>query len=341
MGTVEAVHTALVDFGAYELRVPSRRELAAFLDQGLRHHRRELKSLQAVASASQLELYDTLNADHPPDSVIRAPLPTKSIDTLATYETSVDIGARIQLWRAGNERRSDPNIKMQLALAEIELRHTRSTGEQTQERLRASETKAEAARRGFEAERQGLTTKLAKRDAELRGLATELAKREERIRSSRQTTELVQGATSRPRRESVQTGAGTARPRNQARHAGRDDPLSPPDNHGRRKEPVGTWRPNWPGETWRYESSRPSWPFGDVQLQTSRKTAEEAQAEGREFQGEVVRSRAGSTRTGASQERAGASQGRARANPSRYRAGPRTPKGAEHSAPPASRRGCT
>ena len=128
MGTVEAVHAALVDFGAYELRVPSRRELAAFLDQGLRHHRRELKSLQSVATASQLELYDALNADHPPDSVVRAPLPSKSIDTLATYEGSVDIAERIQLWRASNERRSDPNLKMQLALAELELRHARSTG---------------------------------------------------------------------------------------------------------------------------------------------------------------------------------------------------------------------
>ena len=231
--TVEAVHAALVDFGAYDLRVPSRRELGAFLDHGLRHHRSERKSLQAVATASQLELYDALNADHQPDSVGRAPLPNKNIDTLANYEGSVDIAERVQLWRASNERRSDPNMKMQLALAELELRHARSTGElelrharstgeQTQERLRVAETKAEATRRRLETERQRLATELAKRDErirsarqtiaqtqavrgdlaeklsrrehELRDLATKLATRDETIRSSRQTIAQAQRA---------------------------------------------------------------------------------------------------------------------------------------------------
>ena len=216
--TVDALHAALVDFGAYELRVPSRRELAAFLDHGLRHHHRGRKSLQAAATASQLKLYDALNTGRPPDSVVDTPLPTKSVETLAIYESTVDIVERVQLWRASNERRSEPNMKMQLALAELELRHARST----EERLQVSETRAEATRRRLEAERQRLATELAKRDErirlsrqtveqtqaarrdlaeklsrrehELRDLATKLATRDEKIRSSRQTTAQAQRA---------------------------------------------------------------------------------------------------------------------------------------------------
>ena len=192
MATVETIHAALVQFGAYTLRIPAARELGAFLDHRLRHHRHELKSLQAVATASQLELYRALNADGALDRVASASPPNKTIDTLATYEVGVDIGERTDLWRASNERRNDPNVKTQLALTELELRHALATGEQTRERLRVSETRAEAIRRELEGQRQGLTAKLAKRDAELRGLATELAKRDERIRSSRQTVEQTQ-----------------------------------------------------------------------------------------------------------------------------------------------------
>lgn len=190
--TVGTIHAALEQYGAYELRVPTARELGAFLDHGLRHHRHELKSVQAVATASQLELYRALNADGPLDGVASASLSNKTIDTLATYEASVDIGERIERWRASNERRSDPNVKTQLALTGLELRHALATGEQTRERLRVAETRAEATRRELEALRKGLTTQLGKRDAELRGLATELARRDERIRSSRQTIEQTQ-----------------------------------------------------------------------------------------------------------------------------------------------------
>ena len=270
--TVEAVHGALVDFGAYDLRVPGRRELEAFLDHGLRHHRRERKSLQAAATASQLELYDALNADHPSDSVVWAPLPSKGIDTLATYEGSVDIAERVQLWRASNEQRSDPNMKMQLALAELEFRHARATGEQTQERLRATETKAEATRRRLETERQRLATELAKRDErirsarqtiehaqaqrrdlaerlsrrelELRDLATKLATRDETIRSSRQTIAQAQ----RARRDSA------------SKLARRDMEV---------------------------RDLTTKLAVRDVQLQTSRKTTEQAQAERREFRSKL------------------------------------------------------
>ena len=44
--TVGTIHEALRQYGAYDLRAPGTRELAAFLDQGLRHHRRELKSFR-------------------------------------------------------------------------------------------------------------------------------------------------------------------------------------------------------------------------------------------------------------------------------------------------------
>ena len=216
MATVETIHAALVQYGTYALRVPAARELGAFLDHGLRHHRREVKSLQAVATASQLELYHALNADSPLEPAASAPLPAKTIDTLTSYETGVDIGERMKLWRASNEGRSDPNLKLRLALAELELRHALSTGEQTRARLRASETNAEATRRQLASERQelakrderirssrktieqtqavrrDLAEKLSRRELELRDLATKLATRDETIRSSRQTIAQAQ-----------------------------------------------------------------------------------------------------------------------------------------------------
>ena len=216
--TVETIHAALVQYGAYALRVPAARELGAFLDHGLRHHRQEPKSLQAVATASQLALYRALNADGPVERVASAPMPTKSIHTLANYEASVDIGERVKLWRASNERRSQPNLKTQLALTELELRHALTTGDQAKERLRISETKAEATRRQLEADRKelakrderirssrqtieqtqavrrDLAEKLARRELELRDLATKLATRDETIRSSRQTIAQAQRA---------------------------------------------------------------------------------------------------------------------------------------------------
>ena len=172
--TVGTIHEALRRYSTYDLRVPATRELAAFLDQGLRHHRRELRSLRAVATTSQLDLYGALNGTGRLDAIANAALPTKTVDTLASYEANIDIGARIKLWRAGNERRSEPNLKTQLALADLELRHALSTGEQTQ------------------AVRRELADKLSRRELELRDLATKLATRDETIRSSRQTIEQTQ-----------------------------------------------------------------------------------------------------------------------------------------------------
>lgn len=180
--TVASIHAALVQSGDYELRLPASRELTAFLDQELRHHRRERKSLQSVATASQLQLYAALEDGQIPSVADRLP-PAKCLEVLGKYEASVDIDERVRHWRASNERRSEPNTKLQLALAESELRHALSNSEQARERLRAAEKRLE---QGVVAQ-QGLAAKLSKREMETRDLATKLAIRDEKIRSSRQT----------------------------------------------------------------------------------------------------------------------------------------------------------
>ena len=180
--TVASIHAALVQSGDYELRVPALRELTAFLDQELRHQRRERKSLQSVATASQLQLYAALE-DGPIPSVADGSPPANCLEILRKYEASVDIDERVRHWRASNERRSEPNTKLQLALAESELRHALSNNEQARERLRTAEKRLE---QGVVAQ-QGLAAKLSKREMETRDLATKLAIRDEKIRSSRQT----------------------------------------------------------------------------------------------------------------------------------------------------------
>ena len=200
--TVESIRSALVQHGGYGLRIPGTRELGAFLDHDLRHHRSERKSLQAVATRSQLELYGRLTDGGPAASDVADATPTKCIDALRAYEATVDLDERIRRWRTDQERRSQPNTEMRLALTQLDLRHARTAGEQSDAKLRAVEKKVEQSQR---AERD-LTTKLAVRDerirefgkaaeqarvvrrelaqreSEVRDLATKVAVRDERIR---------------------------------------------------------------------------------------------------------------------------------------------------------------
>ena len=211
--TVAAIHAALERHGGYGLRVPGTRELTAFLDHDLRHHRREQKSLQAVATGSQLALYRRLIDGGPSESDAVDAVPAKCIDALRTYEATVDLDDRVRQWRAGQDQRSQPNIELRLALTQLDLRHALSAGEQSDAKLRAVERKVEQFQRterdlamqvavrnerireaGKAAEqaraaRRDLQSRLSKRESEIRDLATNLAVRDERIRESGKAAE--------------------------------------------------------------------------------------------------------------------------------------------------------
>lgn len=229
VATVGTIHEALAQFGEYGLRVPSSRELGAFLDDGLRHHRRERTSLRAVATASQLALYDALTGDGQIDAAGVEAMPGKCIDMLARHEETVDVEERIRSWRASNAQRSQPNTEMQLALARLDLRHARSASEDARAKLQALEQRLaksqgterelsarlagreeriraadQAAAQGQETRRQlaarlsereletrQLATKLREHESKARDLTTKVAVRDERIRTYRRTTEQV------------------------------------------------------------------------------------------------------------------------------------------------------
>jgi len=145
---VEKLHATLNQHQNYTLRVPTPTELSQYLEDDLVHHRRTLKSLRAVATASQLALFETLeNATNDPDHVVAPPLPDACVETLRGYEETVDVQERMARANDRQRQRQTANVEMQFALKSLELRHTQETVREGLAKIRVLERKAERLQR--------------------------------------------------------------------------------------------------------------------------------------------------------------------------------------------------
>ncbi len=145
--TVESIHAALAEQGSYRLRMPSERELASFLDEKLHRQHESVESLRAVATGSQLALYDHLEgATSNPDAVATPVLSNDSLDTLGKYEEGIDVADRIESANVRQRQRSAANLELQIALKKLELKHALSSLRNTSARSRAFERKADQLR---------------------------------------------------------------------------------------------------------------------------------------------------------------------------------------------------
>ena len=121
MPVVESLHGFLTDAASYPLRLPDCSELSSFLEASLRRQRTDMDALAEAASPSQLELYEFLkgSASSPQP---QAPSPA-CLETLQSYEATVELAERTSRARASQERRTSDGLELQLALRKLELRH--------------------------------------------------------------------------------------------------------------------------------------------------------------------------------------------------------------------------
>ena len=120
--TVRRLHAALSHAGVGGLRMPSEAELSFAIDDGLHHERQPLEALEAVATASQRDLFYALRSADEHD--VAAPAPTEEcLATLRDYEATVDVASR--RWRANARQRdrSDAATELRLTLKTVELDH--------------------------------------------------------------------------------------------------------------------------------------------------------------------------------------------------------------------------
>ena len=120
--TVRRLHAALSHAGVGGLRMPSEAELSFAIDDGLHHERQPLEALEAVATASQRDLFYALRSAD--DHDVAAPAPTEEcLATLRDYEATVDVASR--RWRANARQRdrSDAATELRLTLKTVELDH--------------------------------------------------------------------------------------------------------------------------------------------------------------------------------------------------------------------------
>ena len=120
--TVRRLHAALSHAGVGGLRMPSEAELSFAIDDGLHHERQPLEALEAVATASQRDLFYALRSADVYD--VAAPAPTEEcLATLRDYEATVDVASR--RWRANARQRdrSDAATELRLTLKTVELDH--------------------------------------------------------------------------------------------------------------------------------------------------------------------------------------------------------------------------
>ena len=144
VSTVESLHAALVEQKIHGLRVPTEPELTLFLDEELYRQRRSTKSLRAVATASQLSLYHLLQSGQDdPDAVVAPTLTAKCIETLRKYEQTIDVDSRVERAHARQQQRSGTNLELQLALKNLELKHTLASIREASGKVRMLERKIE------------------------------------------------------------------------------------------------------------------------------------------------------------------------------------------------------
>lgn len=139
-----AVHAALQKLGDYPLRLPTEQELTRFLDPRMHRRRHSEDELRSVANAGQLVVYDLLRdaAASAPDAPLKAPaLSEESRRTLADYEATVDLGLRKANADAGEARRSDVGLALQVALKDLDLSHANARIKEAQERSQGFERK--------------------------------------------------------------------------------------------------------------------------------------------------------------------------------------------------------
>ena len=107
----------------YVLRRPAKRELLAFLDDELRHHRTGDADVRGAVSEAQVALFDQLReAERSGDAGTLPSLDGASIETLAQYETTLaSVSLRAKDANASLLRRQRVGVTTELALRRLEL----------------------------------------------------------------------------------------------------------------------------------------------------------------------------------------------------------------------------
>lgn len=134
---IASIQGLVSELGGYRLRVPGKRELDAFLQDGLRHQREGDAALLEFAGESQVKLYERLRAGGVPEAVEVA---ADSLAVLREYEeASVDVAKRITDANA----RADENValKIERAVKRTQLDHALQGEQDARERLRETERK--------------------------------------------------------------------------------------------------------------------------------------------------------------------------------------------------------
>ena len=133
---IESIREQVAELGGYRLRVPGKRELGFFLEDGLRHQRESDASLLEVAGDSQMALYEKLRAGDVPDA---AELGADSLAVLREYEASVNVPERI----AAANARKDENValKIERAVKRTQLDHALEGEQDARERLQETQRK--------------------------------------------------------------------------------------------------------------------------------------------------------------------------------------------------------
>ena len=122
----------------YVLRKPPKRELLAFLDDELHHHRTAEADVRSAVSDAQAALFDQLRETERSGNVGALPgVDGASIETLAQYETTLaSVSSRAQGANASLLRRQQVGVSTELALRRLELDGALQSLEETSLELR-------------------------------------------------------------------------------------------------------------------------------------------------------------------------------------------------------------
>ncbi len=119
--TVDRIYLELSASGIQNLRHPNTQELLNFLDPELRRHHKSQQELKAIATVSQLDLYEFLKSSNQPADFKTPPLSSQCIDTLREYERSIDMNERIAKANAHRQTNDEQSCEIQLAIKRLEL----------------------------------------------------------------------------------------------------------------------------------------------------------------------------------------------------------------------------
>ena len=122
----------------YVLRRPAKRELVAFLDDELRHHRTGSADVRGAVSEAQIALFDQLREAEQSGNVGALPsLDGASTETLAQYETTLpSVSLRAKDANASLLRRQQVGVTTELALRRLELDGALQSLQETRSELR-------------------------------------------------------------------------------------------------------------------------------------------------------------------------------------------------------------